>query len=300
MADAGEAQAAAEGAVPGLERIQELIAEAKRIRVEGNGFYARQQYEEASSKYSDAIAVLAEPHRLLVSERLRADKARKDAAEQAKREREEQLKQQAAQDTTVAGADKHEEQQSDDKKQEQKKEEKEEEKEEKEEEEEEESEEKRREKMVGAELSLAYGNRAACRLGQKQWQATVDDCTAALAADKGNKKAYWRRADAREELHKYREALEDLRELCKLDAEIARQAMVRQAVARLEPLAKKQQEEELREVLGKLKQFGNMVLGKFGLSTDDFKVEKDPQSGGYSLKFAKQPPPQHGSDAADE
>lgn len=36
---------------------------------------------------------------------------------------------------------------------------------------------------------------------------------------------------------------------------------------------------------GKLKDLGNMVLGKFGLSVDNFKAEKDPATGSYSIKF---------------
>lgn len=36
---------------------------------------------------------------------------------------------------------------------------------------------------------------------------------------------------------------------------------------------------------GKLKELGNTVLNKFGMSLDNFKAEKDPNTGSYSIKF---------------
>ena len=38
---------------------------------------------------------------------------------------------------------------------------------------------------------------------------------------------------------------------------------------------------------GKAKDLGNMILGKFGLSTDNFKMDKDPNTGSYSISFVK-------------
>lgn len=41
------------------------------------------------------------------------------------------------------------------------------------------------------------------------------------------------------------------------------------------------------EMLGKLKDVGNKILGKFGMSLDNFKMVPDPETGGYNIKFEK-------------
>jgi hypothetical protein len=45
-------------------------------------------------------------------------------------------------------------------------------------------------------------------------------------------------------------------------------------------------EKEKEEMMGKLKGIGDSVLGYFGLSTNNFQMQKG-EGGGYSLNFVK-------------
>ena len=59
--------------------------------------------------------------------------------------------------------------------------------------------------------------------------------------------------------------------------------------ARASVLEKKvadKQEKLKSEMLGKLKSVGDSILGRFGMSTDDFKMVQDPATGSYSINFS--------------
>ena len=54
------------------------------------------------------------------------------------------------------------------------------------------------------------------------------------------------------------------------------------------PLVEAKREEMKAEMIGKLKDLGNSILGNFGLSTDNFKAEKD-ETTARSIQFVQNP-----------
>ena len=50
-------------------------------------------------------------------------------------------------------------------------------------------------------------------------------------------------------------------------------------------------EKEKEEMVSKLKDLGNFLLGKVGLSLDNFKVEQNPETGSYNIQFQQNTKP---------
>lgn len=132
--------------------------------------------------------------------------------------------------------------------------------------------------------AVYYANMAAACLKLKQPSLAAEHCSCALRADPSYVKALMRRSAAREELDDLDGALADARATLELAPDSAWAAA---AARRLEPLVRERQEKLKEEMMGKLKDLGNAVLGKFGLSLDNFKAEQDPATGGYSIKFSQ-------------
>ena len=61
--------------------------------------------------------------------------------------------------------------------------------------------------------------------------------------------------------------------------------IVQTALRSLPPRITAAKDKEMGDMMGKLKELGNGILKPFGLSTDNFKMEKDPNTGGYSMNF---------------
>ncbi|KAH6723287.1 hypothetical protein DL95DRAFT_357758 [Leptodontidium sp. 2 PMI_412] len=102
-------------------------------------------------------------------------------------------------------------------------------------------------------------------------------------------KALMRRARARSELGGWSSlqgAEEDYKTLAKMsNLSAADREIVQRQLIQLPPRTKAAQEKEMGEMMGKLKELGNGILKPFGLSTNNFQMQKDPTTGGYSMNF---------------
>ncbi|XP_076249778.1 tetratricopeptide repeat domain 1 [Calliopsis andreniformis] len=132
------------------------------------------------------------------------------------------------------------------------------------------------------ERSILYANRAAAKSKCLQKESAIADCTKAIEINPSYVKAYIRRAQLHEEADELDQALEDYKKVLTFDPV---HAEANYAVRRLPPLINEKNEKLKAEMLGKLKDLGNMVLKPFGLSTNNFELQKDPSSGNYSVKF---------------
>ncbi|KEP65541.1 UNVERIFIED_CONTAM: tetratricopeptide repeat-containing protein [Hammondia hammondi] len=144
--------------------------------------------------------------------------------------------------------------------------------------------------------AVLLSNRGACHLHGKCWEAVVADCTEAIQCDPSYAKAYLRRFTANEALTKWHDAAADINKAIELDPSL--EARYRSDQQRVKKKSEAQFEKEKEEMIGKLKDFGNFVLGKVGLSLDNFKVEQNPDTGAYNISFQQNAQPPAGAAAS--
>ncbi|XP_030456444.2 uncharacterized protein LOC115677418 [Syzygium oleosum] len=132
--------------------------------------------------------------------------------------------------------------------------------------------------------SICHGNRAICLLKMGKYEDTIKECNKALELNPTYMKALVRRSEAHEKLENYEEALADNKKILEMDPS---NNQAKKAIVRLEPLAAEKREKMKEEMIAKLKDMGNSVLGRFGMSTDNFKAVKDPNTGSYSISFQR-------------
>ncbi|GLI69880.1 hypothetical protein VaNZ11_014597 [Volvox africanus] len=134
------------------------------------------------------------------------------------------------------------------------------------------------------EQAIYFANLAACNIKTQQYAYAVQNCTEAIRLDGSYFKPYMRRCEAFERLDELDHALSDAKALLAADPG---NAWAKAKVEVLQPKVDERTEKLKTEMFSKLKDLGNTVLGKFGLSVDNFKFDKDPNTGGYSVRFER-------------
>ncbi|XP_045475217.1 tetratricopeptide repeat protein 1 [Harmonia axyridis] len=133
-----------------------------------------------------------------------------------------------------------------------------------------------------SERSILYGNRAASKIMVCRKKSAIEDCTKSIELNDGYLRAYLRRAKLYEEEDKLDESLEDFKKVVGIDPG-CKEAL--SALQRLPPKIQERNDKLKEEMLGKLKDLGNMILKPFGLSTNNFKLDQNPETGGYSVSM---------------
>lgn len=95
-----------------------------------------------------------------------------------------------------------------------------------------------------------------------------------------------RRAKLYEQDDKPDEALADYKKVSELDSS---QREACEALVRLPPIINERNEKLKTEMMSNLKNLGNMILRPFGLSTQNFQMQQDPNTGSYSINFNQNP-----------
>ncbi|XP_008055826.1 tetratricopeptide repeat protein 1 [Carlito syrichta] len=134
--------------------------------------------------------------------------------------------------------------------------------------------------------SILFSNRAAARMKQDKNEMAIKDCSKAIQLNPSYIRAILRRAELYEKTDKLDEALEDYKSILEKDPSIHQ---AREACMRLPKQIEERNERLKEEMLGKLKDLGNLVLRPFGLSTENFQIKQDSSTGSYSINFVQNP-----------
>ncbi|XP_037126197.1 tetratricopeptide repeat protein 1 isoform X1 [Syngnathus acus] len=134
--------------------------------------------------------------------------------------------------------------------------------------------------------AILFSNRAAARLHLDRKDDGIADCSRALELKPDYLKALLRRAELYEQTEQLEKALDDYQKVLEQDPG---QAAARRACVSLPQQIHEKNEKLKEEMLGKLKELGNMVLRPFGLSTSNFQVNQDTNTGSYSINFVNKP-----------
>ncbi|KAJ1374699.1 hypothetical protein KIN20_037449 [Parelaphostrongylus tenuis] len=130
--------------------------------------------------------------------------------------------------------------------------------------------------------SVLFSNLSAAYIKQSEWKAAAEMATEAIKANVPNEKALERRAFAFSNIpENYQDALQDYEDLKK---QFPHRTQYVEKIKEMNQKIAERNEQMKSEMLGKLKQLGDVCLRPFGLSTDSFQVTQNPD-GGYNISM---------------
>jgi len=130
--------------------------------------------------------------------------------------------------------------------------------------------------------AIFLSNRAIAKLKLDDKDGAVEDCSEAIDHNSNYLKAILRRAQIYEDTDRPHESMKDFERVLELDPKHIESIV---AARRLPEKIKEKDEKIKAEMMDNLKKLGNMCLKPFGLSTNNFKFDQDPNTGGYSVNF---------------
>ncbi|CAG8611169.1 13685_t:CDS:2 [Gigaspora rosea] len=145
------------------------------------------------------------------------------------------------------------------------------------------------------ERAIYWGNIGACYFKLEKYKDAVDSCTKGIIIIEGriHKFTFFNLLYmllALEDSPTYTKALLHYKALQSTSSHFSTlnsqtRKQVNTSIQRLPPQISIIQEKEKNEMLDKLKDLGDKFLGNFGLSTKNFKMAQDPNTGSYSVQF---------------
>jgi tetratricopeptide (TPR) repeat protein len=133
-------------------------------------------------------------------------------------------------------------------------------------------------------ISIFLGNRAAAYYSLEEYPCVIEDCSNSLTNKPNYIKVLMRRCQAYEKTDKIEESLADSKKIKELDDNYPK---INELISRLTIIHNERIEKLKDEAMDKLKGLGNSLLGAFGMSLDNFKMNQDPDTGGWSVSMNK-------------
>jgi len=134
--------------------------------------------------------------------------------------------------------------------------------------------------------AVLYSNCASCYFNLADYNMCIECATQSISLNKEYLRPVLCRAGAYYELEKWEESHEDYQAAEKLDPESVQKPDIQRKLNILKKKIDDLTEVRKNEVMGNLKDLGNTLLGKFGLSLDNFKMQQN-ENGSYNIAFQK-------------